>query len=238
MINSYVAIDLETTGLNSKTDKIIEIGAVKVLDGMVTEEISFLIQPGRLLEEKTVSLTGIDSAMLENAPFIGDVIGTIVDFCRDFPLLGHHIIFDYSFLKQAAVNQGLVFEKSGIDTLPLCRKFMPEDERKTLCSACGYFQVKNREAHRALSDAYAAHELFAALASHFGETFPEAFVQKTLIYKAKKEQMATKRQKEGLHELIKYHKIDVTVQTDQLSRNEISRMTDKIILKYGRIIKR
>lgn len=238
MKRSYAAIDLETTGLNPKTDKIIEIGAMKVVDGIVKEELSFLVQPGRRVEENIVSLTGIDSGMLTDAPFIGEVIGDVVDFIGDLPLLGHHIIFDYSFLKQAAVNQGLEFEKAGIDTLKLCRTFMPEEERKTLSNACLYFGVEHQAAHRALSDAVAAHELFLALSERFEEESPEAFLQKTLVYKTKKAQPASKRQKEGLHELIKYHKIDVPVQIDHLSRNEISRMTDKIILQYGRIIKR
>ena len=59
-----------------------------------------------------------------------------------------------------------------------------------------------------------------------------------MIYKVKKEQPASKRQKEVLHELIKYHKIETTVQIEYLSRNEVSRMTDKIISQYGRIVKR
>ncbi len=67
---------------------------------------------------------------------------------------------------------------------------------------------------------------------------PELFLPKTLIYKVKKEQPASKRQKQVLRELLKYHKISLTVQIDSMTRNEVSRMTDKIISQYGRIIKR
>lgn len=238
MMNSYVAVDLETTGLNPKTDKITEIGAVKVIDGQVTEEYSTLVNPRRLLDEQITELTGIDDGMLGGAPGIEDVIGQVTEFCQGLPLLGHHILFDYSFLKRAAVNHGLAFEKSGVDTLALCRKFMPGEERKNLGAACAYYQVEPRTAHRALADAYAAHELYQALILRHGEGEPGAFVEKTLIYKVKKEQPASKRQKEGLRELLKYHRIDVTVQIDHLSKNEISRMTDKIISQYGRIVKR
>lgn len=238
MMNSYVAVDLETTGLNPKTDKITEIGAVKVIDGQVTEEYSTLVNPRRLLDEQITELTGIDDGMLREAPGIEDVIRQVTEFCQELPLLGHHILFDYSFLKRAAVNHGLAFEKSGVDTLALCRKFMPEEERKNLGAACAYYQVETRTAHRALADAYAAHGLYQALVLRHGEGEPGAFVEKTLIYKVKKEQPASKRQKEGLRELLKYHRIDVTVQIDHLSKNEISRMTDKIISQYGRIVKR
>ena len=301
MINSYVAVDLETTGLDPKTDKIIEIGAVKVKDGMVTAEFSTLVNPRRLLETRITELTGIKDEMLRDAPDIQAVMKNMVDFCQGLPVLGHHIMFDYSFLKKAAVNEGLSFEKAGIDTLTLCRKFMPEEEKKNLAAACKYYGVEMKEAHRALSDAYAAHELYQVMLNRYGtgheaehgerlgagskaghETSYKAghdtsrktghetsrmaghdtsrktghemesvtatgdisgadrkgravFDAKTLVYKVKKEQPATKRQKEGLRELIKYHKIDITVQIDYLSRSEVSRMTDKIISQYGRI---
>lgn len=238
MMNSYVAVDLETTGLNPKTDKITEIGAVKVVDGQVTAQLHTLVDPRRLLEEDIIQLTGISDDMLENAPGIEDVIGQVVDFCDGFPLLGHRIMFDYSFLKRAAVNAGLGFEKEGVDTLTLCRKFMPEGEKKNLGAACRYFHIEMGTAHRALSDAQAASSLYLELLKQYGEDKPEAFEPKSLIYKVKKEQPATKRQKEGLRELLKYHRIDITVQIDHLSRNEVSRMTDKIISKYGRIVER
>ena len=233
---SYVAIDIETTGLDPKTDKIIEIGAVLVQDAVAVEEKSTLVNPKRELTERIQELTGIRDSMLEHAPGIEEVIGEFAEFGQGLPLLGHNILFDYRFLKQAAVNQKLTYERSGIDTLYLCRKFMPPEEKKSLGNACTYFQVDLTAAHRALADAYGAHGLYQRLASLYGGERAEAFSSKTLIYKAKREQPASKRQKEVLHELIKYHRIDVTVQIDDLSRNEISRLTDKIISQYGTFI--
>jgi len=235
---SYVAIDVETTGLDPRTEKIIEIGAVLVQDGIAVKEKSTLVNPGRELTERIRELTGIQDSMLEHAPGIGEVIGEYVNFCQGLPILGHNILFDYRFLKQAAVNQGLEFEKQGIDTLYLCRKFMPSQEKKNLGNACAYFQVDLKTAHRALGDAYGAHELYQCLAKRYGMEDAEPFFSKMMVYKAKREQPASKRQKEVLHELIKYHRIDVTVQIDDLSRNEVSRLTDKIISQYGRIVKR
>lgn len=235
MVNSYVAVDLETTGLNPKQDKIIEIGAVRVLDGEIEETRTYMVDPRRELEERITGLTGIKDQDLAGAPGIETVIGPVLEFCSDLPLLGHQIIFDYSFLKRAAVNQGMSFEKDGIDTLKLCRRFMPEEEKKNLSLACRYFGIVHGREHRAFEDALAAHLLYQELKSRFGELEPEAFSVKTLIYKVKKEQLASKRQKEHLRDLIKYHKISLTVQIDYLTRNEISRITDKIISQYGRI---
>lgn len=234
--NSYLAVDIETTGLDAKRDRIIEIGAVKVLDGEIAEEFQTLVNPCCDLGEITKSLTGITNQMLEDAPGIADVIGGLVDFCEEgLPILGHHVIFDYSFLKRAAVNRGLAFERNGIDTLKLCRHFMPEGEKKNLEAACAFYGVIRGQAHRALADAVDAHLLYQALCRSHGMGNSEEFTEKPLIYKVKREQPASKKQKEHLRYLLKYHKIDLPVQIDSLSRNEISRITDKIISQYGRI---
>ena len=79
------------------------------------------------------------------------------------------------------------------------------------------------------------HLLYAKLMEQFGESRGDLFVEKPLIYKAKKERPATKRQKQHLHDLLKYHRIEATVQIDHMSGNEISRMIDQIIFTHGRI---
>lgn len=236
-INSYLAIDLETTGLDPKLDKIIEIGAVKVIDGQITDQFQTFVNPCRCLEEHTVSLTGITESMLDGAPVIDNAIDNLIMFCNgeELPLLGHHIIFDFSFLKRAAVNHRLEFERKGIDTLKLCRHFMPEEERKSLESACTFYGIRRTQRHRALNDAEDCHFLYQEIRARYQEQEPEAFTPKPLIYKVKREQPASKKQKEDLRYLSKYHRIDLPVQIDSLTRNEISRITDKIISQYGRI---
>lgn len=237
-VSGYVAVDVETTGLDPKLEKIIEIGAVKVEGGRVTEEKTTLVNPRRELSQRIMELTGISGDMVANAPGIEEVIGEYEEFCRGYPLVGHKILFDYSFLKRAAVNHGFPFEKEGVDTLTLCRKFMPPDVKKNLTSACAYYGVNQEKAHRALGDACSAHRLFEELKKrHILENI-EVFYPKPLIYKIKREQPATKRQKEVLQELLKYHKINLTVQIDYMTRNEVSRIMDKIISQYGRIAKR
>lgn len=232
---SYTAIDLETTGLNPKQDQIIEIGAVRVEDGVMKERFSTFVNPRRTLEPEVIALTGITDPMLEDAPDISSVIGQVVEFCQGLPILGHHIIFDYSFLKRAAVNHGLVFEKEGIDTLTLCRRLMPKKEKKNLLAACRYYGIDPQSSHRALPDAVAAHLLYQAMLRQQSEQKLEPFSGSPLIYKVKREQLASKKQKQVLQDLTKYHRIDLSVQIDYLSRNEISRITDKLITQYGRI---
>ena len=227
MTNSYVAIDIETTGLEPRLDKITEIAALRVVDGAVDGRYVTLVNPRRPLGERIVELTGITDGMVASAPAIEEVIGPMVRFCGDLPLLGHNILFDYSFLKRAAVNAGLEFEREGIDTLNLCRAFMPPECKKNLSSACAFYRIEQVEAHRAEADALSAHLLYQKLLTGRGEGREELFAPKSLIYKAKK----------YLQDLIKCHRIDITVQIDTLSRNEASRMIDRILSQYGRMAK-
>ena len=235
MINSYVALDLETTGIGARHEKITEIGMVKVIDGETTDTYHTMVNPHREIPKRIVELTGITDDMVKDALGIEEILDEVLAFTEDLPLLGHQIIFDYGFLVQAAVNQKRKFEKYGADTLNLCRYLMPGEEKKNPSAACAYFAVTQDTAHRALSDAYAAHNLYQELKKRFGKERPELFTAKMLQYKAKKERTASKRQKEHLQDLLKYHRIDITVEIDHMSGNEISRMIDKIIFQYGRI---
>ena len=122
--NSYIAIDLETTGLNPKTERIIEIGAARVEDGTVVQTYSTFVNPERELDARIRELTGICDDDLKDAPVLDTVLPELLAFCGELPLLGHHVIFDFSFLKRAAVNRKYTFEHAGLDTLKICRHFI------------------------------------------------------------------------------------------------------------------
>lgn len=237
MMTSYVSVDLETTGIGTKREKITEIGMVKVIDGEIVDTYHTMVNPYRPIPERVVELTGITDEMVEDAPGIEEVLPEVMAFCEGFPLLGHQIIFDYGFLVQAAANGNQKFEKDGMDTLKLCRYLMPEAEKKNLGAACAYFGITPDTAHRALSDAMSTHLLYQKLKETFAGERAELFNEKKLVFKAKKERLATKRQKEHLQDLLKYHRIEKTVQADKMSGNEISRMIDQIIFTKGRIPK-
>lgn len=252
-MNSYICLDTEATGLSPKHDKIIEIGAVKVLDGQITDTFSTFINPGRKLDEQIVALTGIHDDDLTGAPDIKDVIADFIAFCGDLPLLGHHIISDYAIIKQAAINNKSAFEKSGVDTLKISRVLFPELESKRLKDLCNHLNI-NLNAHRALNDALATKELYDKLVLFYkenrekieGRQVEEAdkrnsltkiaclFEPQPLIYHVKKETPIRKHQKEKLQFLIELHNIDFNVDIDKMSCNEASRTIDKILAKYGK----
>lgn len=231
MICDFTALDVETTGLNPKTEKIIEIGAVKVRNGTITERFHSYVYPGRKLEERITRLTGITDDMLKDAPEIEDVLPKVIEFIGEDVLLGHRILFDYSFLKKAAVNMKQSFEKQGIDTLKIARRYLPELESKRLGFLCEYFGIE-LDAHKAQSDAEAAARLYFELAQRFGGE--DGFMPAALVYKVKKESPITKQQRERLYKLIEMHKMEVDYDIDKLTRNEASRITDKILAYYGR----
>ncbi len=234
MIDSYIAVDVETTGLEVRQEKITELAMVRVEHDAVTDSFSSLINPGRPIGQIVSALTGITDEMVREAPAIEEVIGAAVEFAGDLPLLGHNLLFDYRFIKKAAVNSGLEFERQGVDTLALCRIFMGAEQKKNLSDACAFYRIPQPRAHRAQADACSAHLLFQTLKRLHGEERPEAFLPAPLFYKPKREQPATKRQKEYLQDLIKCHRINITVQLDALSRSEASRMIDGIILQHGK----
>ena len=233
MTDTYTVLDLETTGLNPKQDRIIEIGAVKVCAGKVTDSFQTLVNPGRVLEERVCELTGIRNEMLQEAPEIEMVLQPLLDFIGEDVPVGHRILFDYSFVKRAAVNHKLVFEKKGIDTLKLARKFLPELESRRLEYLCTYYGISHT-AHRALGDAQATAVLYEKLAELFYEADEKAFQPIPLVYQVKKETPITKPQKERLYKLLDKHRITIEYNVDKLTRNEADRIIDRILAKYGR----
>lgn len=233
MMDTYISIDLETTGLNPKEDRIIEIGAVKVIDGKIVDTFSTFVNPGRKLEERIVELTGIRDEDLQDAPSIEEVFPKLEEFLEDFPLLGHSILFDFSFLKKAAVNSNRTFEKKAIDTLKIARKYLAQLEHRNLDFLCEYFQIPHH-AHRALQDAEATSTLYYRLVEKFYSEEEPLFIPTPLKFTVKKDTPATKPQKERLYRLLAQHKIEWDRDVEKLTRSEASRFTDKILAKYGR----
>lgn len=234
MTDSYVCIDLETTGLNPKTDKIMEIGAVKVEKGVEVQCYQTFINPGRKPEERVLELTGINLSDLEGAPYIEDVLAELLDFLGDSVLVGHRIIFDYSFLKKAALDQKLEFQKSGLDTLRMARVYLPDVEKKTLEYLCNYFEIPHR-AHRALDDARATSRLYQILLEKFYQDTEVLFRPEPLICNIKRDTPATRAQKEQLARLVAQHGLELQADMEKMSRSEASRTIDKILLKFGRL---
>lgn len=230
MVSNYISVDLETTGLNPKTDRIIEIGALRVENGVETGTFHAMVNPGRLLDDKITELTGIRDEELTDAEDICQVFPRFLQFAGELPLLGHGILFDYSFLKKVAVNLKQPFERKGIDTLKIARHYLPELPSRSLGNLCIHYGIAH-QAHRALEDARATHLLYRQLCQDFQV---EGFEPVPLLFKVKKDSPITKSQEERLYKLLDKHKIQTVYDIKKLTKSEASRYTDRILAEYGR----
>ena len=98
MTEEIIALDLETTGLNPRTDQILELGAARIRNGRVEDTYAAFINIGKKIPEFIVGLTGITDEMAEGGLPLGEALDGFLDFCGEAPILGHNILFDYSFL--------------------------------------------------------------------------------------------------------------------------------------------
>lgn len=237
VLNRYVVVDLETTGLSPQKDRIIEIGAVKVDEGNVVDTFCTFVDPQIPIPAQIQGLTGITQDMVEGQPDVKQAVNSFMDFCGQQDLMGHNLIFDYSFLKHQAAGQKMSFERNGIDTLKIARTLLPELESRSLTSLCEYFQIDRTQAHRAYHDALATHELYIRLLERAAEGQENLFSPKPLLYKVKKQGPITPSQKAYLNDLLKYHRIVLDTQIESLTKSEASRKIDTIISQYGRIMR-
>lgn len=234
LLENYVVLDFEMTGLRAKTDRILEVGAARVKQGKIEETFSTLIRQPKPLLQKIVELTGITDEMAEGGRELDEVMEEFLTFLGNDVLVGQNIIFDYSFLKQWEVNHKYHIERSAVDTLKLARKFLPEEEKKDLESLCRYFNVERKLAHRALDDAIETAQIMECLKKCYYVGNEEAFEPKLLQYKAKKQSPATLHQIRFLMEYAQQKQIELPAGVESMTKSEASRLTDQLIAQYGR----
>ena len=234
----FTAIDIETTGLGPEKAKIIEIGAVKYEDGMQKEVFSTLVNPQTAgIPERITELTGITDEMVKTAPCEAEAMRSLLRFLDgETVLLGHNILFDFSFLKVAAGRLNEPFEYEGLDTLAIARLAHPELPGKTLAAMCEVYGIVNEHAHRAFEDACTAARLYFLMEQRFEKENKEWFEPKPLYYKPKKTEPVTKRQVSYLQGIIAMHGLDLTPDYTTLTKSEASRLIDTLLAKYGRSV--
>jgi len=147
---TLVALDIETTGLDSKNDRIIEIGAVRFSSSGISEEFSTLINPSVKIPRFITELTGISDAMVrgDQIPFVEEAIKELVEFTGDSPVIGHNVKFDLSFLRAA----GGLKKNQSIDTYEMASVVLPSEGRYNLRALGQVLEVPMRATHRALDD--------------------------------------------------------------------------------------
>ena len=170
----FVIFDVETTGLSSVYDTIIEIGAVKMKDGVVLDRFDKFINPHHELSEQTINLTSITDEMVQAADDEAVVIKQFMDFYGDRPLCGHNVQFDVGFVNAALKRCNLPqITQPVVDTLEVSRLLHPEQSRHTLDSLCRKYNVVLEHHHRANQDAEATGYLMFKLLDDLKEKYHE-----------------------------------------------------------------
>ena len=165
-VPDYVLYDLETTGTSSKYDEVIEISAVKVKNGEVTEEFSQLVNPGRPIPYAASAVNHITDDMVAFAPMFDSVLQQFLVFIGDDVLVGHNInSFDMKFLYRDCERYfGQTLTNDYIDTLKLARLCLPELSHHRLGDLAQYYGISTAGAHRALNDCRMNQQVFEKLA--------------------------------------------------------------------------
>ena len=153
---TYVVLDLETTGLSSRYDRIMEFGAIKVESGLMTSSLDILINPEVEIPEKIVRITSITNEMVKDKPTIKEAMPAILDYIKDAIIVTHNASFDFNFLREASLALGYGdITNPVIDTLALSHFLFPSAARHNLGSLCKNMDIFYDEdkAHRADYDA-------------------------------------------------------------------------------------
>ncbi|MDD4688679.1 MAG: exodeoxyribonuclease VII large subunit [Eubacteriales bacterium] len=187
--SSYVAVDLETTGLYpQRGDTIIEIAALKYVNNVIVDELVTFVNPHRAIPPFITELTGITDAMVSGSPSIEDVIPQFIEFLGELPIVAHNADFEMSFIQPAVINyRGFLLDNPPIDTLLLTRELLPQLHNHKLGTVQKYLGIHADTLHRAKADAYVCGEILKKVIEHF---------TKKLIHDRKEAEEKKAREKE------------------------------------------
>ncbi|WP_105169807.1 exonuclease domain-containing protein [Pseudoalteromonas sp. T1lg23B] len=153
---TYVVVDIETTGGKSQFDRITEIALVRIERGEIVATWQSLVNPKRSIPKYITQLTGIDNNMVADAPEFSEIADQVTAMCEKAIFVAHNVNFDMGFLKQEFQRLGAVFSKPKLCTVQLARKYLPGHSSYSLGKLCDALGIELKQHHRALEDATAA----------------------------------------------------------------------------------
>lgn len=159
----FISFGLETTGLGFENDRITEVGAVRVVNGTVTESFDTFVDPERHIPEKITELTGITDEMVAGAPKEEEAVRSFLEFCGNAVLVAHNAPFDTGFLRASCARTGLSFTSTYIDSLPICRAMLPGLKKFKLDIVANHLNLPKFNHHRACDDAKVLADIFIIL---------------------------------------------------------------------------
>ena len=168
--DEFVVFDIETTGLNRETDRITEIGAVKVKNGKIVDTFSSFVNPQVPIPKEITELTRITDEMVADAPTIDKVLPQFALFFGESVLVAHNALFDTGFIRVAANRMGMkLIDNTIIDTVEMAKCLYPELKKYKLNIVCEYLGVELKGHHRAVNDAAATAEMFIKMLQNLSD---------------------------------------------------------------------
>ena len=168
----FICFDLETTGLSPKSERITEIGAVRIHGGEITERFNTFVDPEKPIPQKITELTGITDEMVRGAPKEEEAVRAFFEFCGEGAILvAHNAGFDTSFLRAACGRHGMEFPYVYIDTVAMCRAMLKDIKNCKLDTVAKYLKLKPFNHHRASDDAAVLGEIFLNLIQRLRDDF-------------------------------------------------------------------
>lgn len=219
--DTYVVFDLETTGFSSVKDKIIEIGAVKVVDGRITERFSTFVNPRRPIPFEITQLTGISDQMVLDAPDIESVLPDFLEFVGDAVFVAHNAGFDVGFVEQNCRYQDIMPDFTSVDTVAMARILLPTLSKFKLNIVANALHISLESHHRAVDDAGATAEIFVKFIEMLRERG---------IYTLEKLNLFGAQSKEMVKKLPSYHVIILA--KNQVGRANLYTLVSKSHLEF------
>ena len=148
-----IVLDIETTGLDYTKEKMIEFAAVRLENGKIKDKYQTLINPQQHIRRSSFEVHHISEEMVQDAPTEEEVMPKILEFVGDYPIVGHNVIFDYSFINEASLRlyeKGITNPK--VDTQQMFKEIAPELESHGLACLTERFNVEMKDHHRAMAD--------------------------------------------------------------------------------------
>lgn len=168
---TFICFDIETTGLSAARDKITEIGAVKVENGVITDTFSTFANPEMPIPQKITQLTGITDDMVKDAPSQSEAVGAFLEFAGDNVLVAHNAPFDTSFIAKACEDMSREYNYTSIDTVAISRAILTDIKNCKLDTVAKFLRLGDFNHHRATDDAEMLARIFINLCQRLTDDY-------------------------------------------------------------------